>query len=179
MAAYLLKLNELRGATQETQMEIWKRTEFLSARMKQYRSKYEPIFNTGIEENSELAFKNFKAMSELEREQFLKRSVDLFEGENEIEQTYKSKIKNLSTQIEAIGLQLKKEALINLHSNKLFFEKQRNLFKKLDSFTIKRKSIEASEEYSTGLIGTLESAQEILIECHDFEFLILVELKKL
>ena len=175
----MLKLNELRGATQKTQTEIWKRTEILNATLKQYRSKYEPILDLGKEDSQEVALENFKAMTESEREKFLKSSINLFEGENQVEKTYKSKIKDLSDRIEEIGYDLKKEALINLHSNRPLFDKQHQLIKSLDSFTIKRNSIEVREDYSDGLKDTLKLTQEILIECYDFEHLILVELKKL
>lgn len=179
MTAYLLKLNELRGATQKTQTEIWKRTETLNATMKQYWSKYEPILDLGKEDSQEVALENLKSIPESEREKFLKSSIKLFEGENKIKETYKSKIKDLSDRIEEIGSELKKEALINLHSNKPLFDKQYQLIKSLHSFTIKRKAIEVSEDYSSGLKDTLRLTQEILIECYDFEHLILVELKKL
>ena len=175
----MLKLNELRGATQKTQTEIWKRTKILDATLTQYRSKYERILDSGKEDSQEVALENLKAMTESEREGFLKSSINLFEGENKIEETYKIKIKNLSDRIEEIGFDLKKESLINLHSNKPLFDKQYQLIKSLDSFTITRKSIEVSEDYSDGLKDILRLTQEILVECYDFEHLILVELKKL
>ena len=118
-------------------------------------------------------------MTDSERENFLKKSAALFEGEKNIEETYKDKIKLSCDRIEKAGLELKKEALINLHSLKQLFDRQFHLIEKLDNLIVKRKSVEVGEDYGKGLVDILKLTQELLVECYNFEHLILVELKKL
>jgi hypothetical protein len=173
---YLLKLNELRGVLHQAQDEISKGNQVLRKTLQTYRNQFDGIFNEETENNKDLMSKRFLEMEEEKRLDFLKESKIYFQDQKGINTNIKNNLSGIAIEIEAKGLDLKKDALINIHATTEIFKGQVNLIDLLYQFT--DKSVIIDEDTSDVMKTYLNFLRLITKECYDLEFNVIVELRK-
>ncbi len=172
---YLLKLNDISGVIFKIQNESSKRIALQGRKLSTYRSRFNTIYEN--EGNPDLQKLNFINFDKSTKENFLKKTVELFKDQETINIVSLELIENLHNELENYGILLRKESLITLYGNKKIFDNQYQLIKLLDNFTTRKKVLHKYEELQDDILVNLKLTHDILVECYNLEFQIISELK--
>lgn len=173
---YLLKLNELRAVLHKVQNEISKGNQTLRKTLHQYWNQYDGIFNDETQNNKQLKELRFWELADAEKIKFFEESDIYFIENKKILENIKMNLTSLSSEIEKKGLDVKKDALINIHANKEIFQGQVNLLKWLNKFT--DNSVIIGEDIYEDIKTYLPILKAITEECYKLEYAVMVELRK-